>query len=368
MQDTRAQLTVFTGQQAQPRLITQTHGAIRPNLLDSFDITPKISVKRIQEFDNLVDALIYYTYDGATGKMGFMASNQGQIEALLMDLDPSVATQMVNPTSLKPFNGFMNLRGQDHLFKESVIFYGAMASGNPLTMTPKDAAKTSIDFECVNAMRFPGLACLYTRARGATTQVAAPAAVVLTNHNTGGFLKGGTVLYVQTTAVTAKGETTVGPESAIDIPVGTDTNRVSVTLPAVAGPITSYNVYASDRSNGERFSVNDNTVSVDVTVIPSISALQPPTINTSGVFNAGATDKVFASVGAVWNIVFDKAAFKHPQTGLYYVVICKNGQVVATVDNPATDGTFLISSDGTTFTVDTDPAADAWDIFTLYQP
>lgn len=366
-QNTRNPLSIFTGQQSQPRLVSRSHGVITPNLVDAFDLTPKISVKRLSEFGNLIDPVIYYTFDGVTGKMGYAESNQGQISALLMDIDPSVAQQLVNPSSFVPFDGFLNLRGQDQQLKAAAFFYGATIAGNPMTMAVKDAAKRSVDFEAQNFILFPGLAMLYTRARGASSFTAPPSTPGLATAATGGALADDQVIYVQITAVTAAGETIPSGEAAIIVPSGgTGANTVTVTTPAIVSPVTSYNVYASNRSNGEKFVANvPSGTSYIITSLPATSAAVPPVQNTSGAF-VTSYDKVFA--GSPKAVTLDQTAFKHPQNGLYYAMVKRDGVIIATLDNPATAGLFYFNAAGTTFTVDEVTTDHVYELFTLYQP
>lgn len=366
-QDTRNPLSIFIGQKAQARLITRSHGLIRPNLMDSFNFTPKLSNKEIPEFDNPVNALTYTTFDGGTGKIGYTESNQGQINAALMDLDPTVAVQMLNAAFYQPFDMFVNFKGLDGLIKGSALLYSCTATGSPFDQAVKEAAKRTLDFTCLNGIMFPGLALQYTRARGATAQVAPPAAVTLATSNTGGFLTADTY-YIRTTAVTAAGESTPGPESAIHVPTGTATNKITVTTPAVAGSILSYNIYMFNRSNGERFAANTVVTATDILVMPSATAAALPLFNTSGVFAVlDPQDKIFTGAGP-YTTTLPTAAYYLAQTGLPYAMVKRNGALIATPDNPATQDTFLFSADGSTFSVNANPAAEWWDLLTLYQP
>ncbi len=365
-QNTRSPLSIFTGQQSQPRLVSRSHGVITPNLMDAFDCTPKISVKRLSEFGNLVDPVIYYTFDGATGKIGYAESNQGQISAALMDLDPSVVTQIVNPTSYAPFDGFLNLRGQDQQMKAAFFFYGATIAGNPLTMSLKDAAKRSVDFEAQNSILFPGLAMLYTRVRGASSFTAAPSVPTLATTASGGSLADDQVIYVMITAVTAAGESTPSGEAAIIIPNGGgNDNVVTVTTPAIVSPVTGYNVYASNRSNGEQLVGAASGTSLVITSLPGTSSLRPPLQNTTGAFTT-SYDKVLS--GSPLEVTLDQVAFKHPQNGLFYAMVKRDGVIVATLDNPATAGLWYFKADGTKFYVDETATDHVYELFTLYQP
>lgn len=368
-QDTRNPLSIYTGQRNQLRLVTLSHGIIRPNLVDSFNFTPKISVKEVPEFDNPVNALIYSTFDGGTGKIGYMESNQGQINAALMDLDPTVAPQMLNAAFFQNFQTFMNLKGQDGKIKGSMLLYNCVPGAVPFDQAVKDAAKRGIDFTCLNGVQFQGLAMLYTRAVGTGVAQITPGQPTLVAATTAGLLRGGDTIYVRITAVTAAGETNGSNEAAVHIASGTDTNKVTVTTPAIVSPVLSYNVYASNRSNGERLIANvaSGTTYV-ITGLAAATAAPCPNANTSGSYQcANPPDKIFAGAGP-YTITFDIAAYGLAQTGLDYVMVVRDGVIVATVDNPATIDTFLISADGATFSVNEDPANHVWEIYTLYQP
>ena len=364
MQNTRSPLSASIGQLAQIRVVSQSHGIIRPNMVTGVDWTPKISGKEIAEFDNVENALIYTTFDGATGKMAYEQSNQGLMEALLMDTDPSAAQVWTCPTQFKPFTYFENWKGPDGKIKGSALLKECHVTGDPFTSTVKEAAKGTLDFMFKNAHRFLGLAIQYVRARANTGPAGQPTILGLSTTTTGGFLAPETY-YFRITAVTAVGESQGSIEQAIVVPVGTSTNLITVTTPSPAGSITSYNVYGWDRSNGERYIGKDAGLgSLVVTALPISSAVPCPNLDSTGCFQA-PEDLIFAGN----TITLPQPAFAVPATGLQYALICKNGYPVADPINPAGVDDFYFNAAGTTFSVGTTPAAtDWWDIFTLYEP
>lgn len=366
--DTRQPLSIFLGQRNAIRIITTTHGVVRPNMVESLEGMVKIGVKRIPEFDNPIDALIYSTFDGASGKFGYTESNQGLISAAMQDLDPTLAPQMINAAgpNFGNFHLFFNSMGLDGKIKGAGLLYGCIASEMPWNQTVKEAAKRNIGFEALNFIWFPGLAAQYTRMTGTLTAQAAPSKPTVATSTTGGFLAADTY-YVQIAAVTASGETTPSPEAGIHVPSGTSTNKITVTTPAIVSPVTSYNVYVSNRSNGERYVSNVGSgTSGDITVMPGVTALRPPTLNTSGSYVASG-DKSFQGAGP-YTVALDKTAFTLLPQGIQYALVMRNGVVIATPDNPATQDTFLISADGGTFSINEVPGANVWEAVTLYQP
>lgn len=366
--DTRQPLSIFLGQRNQIRMISQTHGVIRPNMVDSLEGMVKLSVKRIPEFDNKVDALIYSTFDGASGKFSYTESNQGLISAALMDLDPTIPQQMINAAgpNFGNFTFFFNAMGLDSKIKGAGLLYGCITSEMPWTQPVKEAAKRSLGWEALNFIWFPGLAMQYTRMVGALTAQATPAKPVVATSTTGGLLSPDTY-YVQIGAVTASGETLPSAEAGILVPTGTSTNKITVTTPAIVSPVTSYNVYVSNRSNGERFTINVSSgTSGDITVLPGTTAVTPQTLNTSGSYSASG-DKTFTGSGPYTVTLDNTAEILRPQ-GIQYAWVARNGSIVGTPDNPATQDTFLISADGTVFSVSEVPGANVWEALTLYKP
>lgn len=361
MADTRSPLSTFEGQRAQIRAVTLSHGVIRPNLVDAVDFMPALTVTRVPEFDNETDALIFETFDGVNGRMSYTQSNQGLLEALIMDRDPTVERILVDPARMKQFQLFANLKGQDGNIKGSYLIHTCKIVGNPFTSTVKEGAKASVEFEAINAYQLRGLGLLYTRATKAEAPETMPTSPVLGTTSTGGTLVPDTY-YIRITAVTASGETAGSNEAAVEVPAGTNTNIISVTLPVVAGDVTGHNVYVSNRSNDEKFVAVDVTTSYDILALPSPTSAKVPNIDSTGAPQMSG-DKDISS-GA---ITLDKAAYKFPNTGLDYMLIMKNGSVVASPNKVASEDNFWFNAAGTTFNLRT-PAADAewWDIFTAY--
>lgn len=360
--DTRSPLSTFEGQRAQIRAITNSHGIIRPNLVDAVDFAPTLTVTRVPEFDNETDALIFTTFDGANGRMSYTQSNQGLLEALIMDRNPTVERILVDPAKMSTFELIANLKGQDGNIKGSYLVHTCKIAGNPFTSTIKEGAKSVIEFEAITAFQQRGLGILYTRATAGTAAEGPPAQPVVVAGPTGGALSDDTY-YIQITALTATGETIASNEAQLELTAGTAAQKITVTTPAPAGSILTYNVYVSNRSNGAIFVANDAGGSTyDILALPSPTSVRPPTVDTTGSPQISG-DKTFTA-GA---ITLDNAAYKYPNTGLDYLLVKKNGQVIASPNKVATQDDFWFNVAGTTFNVRNTPADnDWWDIFTSY--
>jgi hypothetical protein len=98
--NTQLPLSPFIGKKAQPRIITRSHGILRPNLMQDFSITPKLDLKVIEEFDNPVPGLIFQVAGESTGKFSIEESNQPLVAMALADVDPTRRT--CSPSTSSP--------------------------------------------------------------------------------------------------------------------------------------------------------------------------------------------------------------------------------------------------------------------------
>jgi len=366
MSNAKLPVTIFTGQRAQVRMIARSWGVGDPAMVQSVDFTPNITNAIVQAFGSLTPVVTYTTFEDVTAKIGYEQNNQAIIEAVLMDYDQTQDEVYVNPSTMQPFVLYANLKGLDGKIKGSYLIRGCVPTGNPWTSTVKEGAMRTLDIKGLNVYLFHGLAIQYTRARGTKTIQPPPAQPALAQAAVGGFL-GADTYYVQLTAVTAAGETTPSNEASIQIVAGV-TNKITVTIPAVVAPVTAYNVYILNRSNGELFSVQTAALSVDILTLPGATSARPPVFNNSGM-PAVTGDKVLTLAAGLWSTPLDLPAFKLPQTGLDYVLIHKNGSEIANVDNPASEDTFSFNAAGDTFSVLDANADSSWfDVFTLSKP
>ena len=366
MSTSKSLLTIFTGQRMQIRVAGRSYGVQRPALVDGADWTPSLSNQTIMEFDNLNPALNYSVFDDVAFKMSYPQNNQMIVESVVMDVDPTVDALFVDPAQMVPFTAWANMKGLDGNVKGAWLVRDITVSGNPFTGTVKEGAKRTLEGKGLAAILLHGQAINYNRFRGATVLVAPPAEAALAQTASGGTL-GIDTYYVCLVARTAVGSTTAGAESSIQVISGT-ANELTATVPATAGSITSYDVYVSNRSGATRFSGNTNMTSYTITSLPPNTAATPPTINTSGVASV-AGDVVLTATGNLYSGLFTKPAMVMPQNGLSYLVVKKNGITIASWNQSASEDTFSISSDGTTFTaLDTLGASDWYDVWTVYKP
>ena len=360
-------LTIFTGQRMNLRLVSKSWGERQPNLVDGADWTPNLTAQTLMEYGNLNPALVYTVFDDVTFKCTYPQNNQMQFESLLMDWDQTVDALMVDPSNMTPFTAYANMQGLDGRIKGSWLVRDITPTGNPFTSTVKADAKRTLEGKGLQAVQFHGLAISYARLRGTTVMQPQPPAAAATVTTTGGALTAG-AYYTAITAVTAAGESLIGPEAMTQVVDAGGASEIALVTPTITAPVTGYNVYAGNRSGDLRLAGAASGTSFTLTALPAVGAPHPPAQNTTGV-PVVANDVVLSSVGNVWSGTLPKAAIINAQTGLPYILIRRNGITIAGPDSGATQDTVAISADGVTFSANDTAGATSWyDVWTLYKP
>jgi hypothetical protein len=124
--------------------------------------------------------------------------------------------------------------------------------------------------------------------------IAAPSAPAPTTQTTGGngTLAASTTYYVVITEVNPNGETTASANGSVTTGAGT-TNQITVSLPALSGTGTGFNIYAGTTSSGPFYKQNTATQTSSFIFGTSSNPLQtsgtqPPNTNTTSSLGATA--------------------------------------------------------------------------------
>ena len=145
-------------------LTSLTKGAVRVPLAQSFNYTPKITQRDINEFDNLEVAQIITSFDGVDISFDYLDSNSKLVDAMFADVDPASAVVLDDPSNYKMVNVFANMKGIDTgLIVSSVLAKACRAKGSPYTEPVKEEAKVTRDLAGTNVIKVKGAAILYTR-------------------------------------------------------------------------------------------------------------------------------------------------------------------------------------------------------------
>ena len=145
-------------------LVSGTHGAIRVPLAQSFNYTPKITERTINEFDNLEAALVVTTFDGVDVTFDYLDSDSKLVDASFADVNPASAVIVDDPSDYQQVNLFANMKSLStgKIFA-SILAKGCRCKGAPYTEPVKEEARISRDLSGTNVLKIKGAAILYTR-------------------------------------------------------------------------------------------------------------------------------------------------------------------------------------------------------------
>ena len=153
----------IVGTRTKLELISETHGAIRVPLAQSFDYTPGFTERKIFEFDNDEAALVVTQFDGVDIRFDYLDTDSKLVDASLNDLDPGATVTEHDPSVLREINIILNVRGEDGLIFQSVLAKAVRIKGVTATEPVREEGVITVDGGSTNVLRYKGAGLLYTR-------------------------------------------------------------------------------------------------------------------------------------------------------------------------------------------------------------
>jgi hypothetical protein len=131
------------------------------------------------------------------------------------------------------------------------------------------------------------------------------AAPTFSNATTGGTLAGGTQYWYKYTWVTPYGESKPTTPVSYTVPTGTNTNKVTITIPALPSHVTQANIYVGTASGSEKLQGNTATTTYTLSsAYNSGGASAPGSSTASAPYKTGKTITVSPSeVTNIGNLV-----------------------------------------------------------------
>jgi hypothetical protein len=153
-------------------VVSYSHGTIRVPLAQSFNYTPRLTERTINEFDNLEAAQIVTSFDGVDITFDYLDSDSKLVEAMFADVDPDSDAIVDDPTSYKKVYVFANMKGLESTkIFASVLAKGCRTKGAPYTEPVKEEAKVTRDLSGTNVLKIKGAAVQYERILAHTPDV-----------------------------------------------------------------------------------------------------------------------------------------------------------------------------------------------------
>lgn len=151
------------GTRTKLELISESHGAIRVPLAQSFDYTPLFTERKIFEFDNDEAKLVVTQFDGVDLRFNYLDTDSKLVDASLNDLDPGASVTEHDPSVLKEVNIILNVKDEDGVIFQSILAKGVRIKGAATTEPVREESVITIDGGATNVLRYKGAALLYTR-------------------------------------------------------------------------------------------------------------------------------------------------------------------------------------------------------------
>lgn len=157
------------GTRTKLELISQTHGAIRVPLAQSFDYTPRYSERTIFEFDRTEAVLVVTTFDGVDIRFDYFDTDSKLVDSVLNDLDPGADVTLHDPSTLREFQVMLNMRSEvTGLIFQSVFAHGCRVRGVAAAEPVREESRITVDVAAENVRRIKGAAIQYARFLAAT--------------------------------------------------------------------------------------------------------------------------------------------------------------------------------------------------------
>lgn len=145
-------------------LVSNTHGAVRVGLQQTFSVTPRFTERTINEFDNLEPALIVTTYEAVDCSFEYLDSDSKLVDAAVNDADPGATVVLDDPSAYQPLNLFANSKSltTGKIFASTLV-KGCMAKGSPQTEPVKEEKRVTRDLTGLNVINIKGAGIYYQR-------------------------------------------------------------------------------------------------------------------------------------------------------------------------------------------------------------
>ncbi len=212
------------------------------------------------------------------GKRSGGRSAQRRARAVVFQAQNLESRVLLSAANLSSYSTLVtDIQGNGVFASNSAYVNGAVNASSGPYQYPSIAVA---EFDPSNSTIFPGSNTLAAPSSAAT--------LTATAATTGGTLAASTTYKIEVTYTTAAGETAASSATSITTPAGTNTNSITLSLPALPSGVTGENVYVGTGSgsilfNGSVTSPSSSTTNYYTITAPSTSSTVAPTTNTAGI-------------------------------------------------------------------------------------
>ena len=139
-----------TGKKTKPWIVSQSYGRYREPLVQSVSITREMTVDVLPEFDNVNMAASVRTYNGSKASFEYAASQNTNIESMVMNTNPLSNIVMFDPAQTAAIDlVFVDKGINSGTSYASRGLFGGRLDANSISEDTKSAMKKTMGFSFV---------------------------------------------------------------------------------------------------------------------------------------------------------------------------------------------------------------------------
>jgi hypothetical protein len=155
---------LYRGKTNKPEIISQNHGRIRGQLVQSMTLSPQHSAEVYEEFDNPNPVFSIHDFAGTDATMDWLSSDQHQIESAMMDVNPSASPFQYDPAQIRPIDILIHRSGVNAgKVTKATLLCSGQRSGETDTQDIKAAEKEAATLKFLKEKVISGGDILYSR-------------------------------------------------------------------------------------------------------------------------------------------------------------------------------------------------------------
>lgn len=159
---------LYYGQNAEFSLVSRSHGRFELGYCESMEIEPQHTQKKLYFF-NKKEGLPVSILEGASGRFGYLESEELHILGVLMNINTRTKTVIVDePAAYQEFHVILNAKSDTGVLDLGILAKRCRAAGNPASMTPRDEQHGSFGYQAATRYVVKGAGIAYDRILSAT--------------------------------------------------------------------------------------------------------------------------------------------------------------------------------------------------------
>lgn len=142
---------IYFGQNAEPSLISKTHGRFVLGFNETFSVDIALNNKKLPFF-NKKELLAISVFDGVSGQFGYLETEENYVNAATMDISPSSTITNDDPSAYVEFHILLTAKNESGVVEQATFVKGCRIASAPESMAPRDEQHVQISY--IGATRY----------------------------------------------------------------------------------------------------------------------------------------------------------------------------------------------------------------------